>query len=161
MITLDQRQRLDQLKSQLDAEHIRYRILPHETTYVSAEDGVTHGVGTLAEMAPTLILKTEKGFIAEIISGATGIVYKKIKKQLGLKDVSLATSEVVLQLTGSHVGTVSLVQSEIPTIVDSRLKEVETIFGGCGVPQHTLAMSPIDLMRITNAQEFDFAEPKT
>jgi prolyl-tRNA editing enzyme YbaK/EbsC (Cys-tRNA(Pro) deacylase) len=38
---------------------------------------------------------------------------------------------------------------------------METIFGGCGVPQHTLAMSPIDLIRITKAQEFDFAEPKT
>ncbi|MBI5713012.1 MAG: hypothetical protein HZC38_06245, partial [Chloroflexi bacterium] len=109
MITLEHQRRLDQLKSQLDAEHIRYRILPHETTYASAEDGVTHGVGTLAEMAPTLILKTEKGFLAAIISGATRIVYKKIKKQLGLKDVSLAMPDVVLHLTGSHVGTVSLV----------------------------------------------------
>lgn len=161
MLSPEYQQRLDQLTSLLDAEHVRYRILPHETTYASAEDGVMHGVGTLAEMAPTLILKTEKGFIAAIISGATRIVYKKIKKQLGLKDVSLTTSEVVWQLTGSHVGTVSLVQTKTPTIVDSRLKEVETIFGGCGVPQHTLAMSPIDLIRITNAQEFDFAEPKT
>jgi prolyl-tRNA editing enzyme YbaK/EbsC (Cys-tRNA(Pro) deacylase) len=161
VITGDHQQRLDQLRIQLDAERIRYRILPHETTYVSAEDGVTHGVGTLAEMAPTLILKTEKGFVAAIISGATRIIYKKIKKQLGLKDVSLAMPDVVLHLTGSEVGTVSLIQRDLPAIVDSRVAEMETIYGGCGVPQHTLAINPKDLIRIINAQVFEFTESKT
>jgi prolyl-tRNA editing enzyme YbaK/EbsC (Cys-tRNA(Pro) deacylase) len=160
MISPEHQQRLDRLQSQLDAEHIRYTILPHETTYASAEDGVLHGVGTLAEMAPTLILKTEKGFVGAIISGATRLVYKKIKKQLGLKDVSLATPDVVLQLTGSEVGTVSLIQRDLPTLVDSRLAEMQTIYGGCGVPNHTLAIHPKDLIRITQAQVFDFAEPK-
>ncbi len=161
MIAADHQQRLDQLRSQLDAEHVRYRILPHETTYASAEDGVTHGVGTLAEMAPTLILKTEKGFVGAIISGATRIVYKKIKKQLGLKDVSLAKPDVVLHLTGSEVGTVSLIQRDLPAIVDSRVVEMETIYGGCGVPNHTLAINPKDLIRIINAQVFEFTEFKT
>jgi len=160
VITGDHQPRLDQLKSQLDAGQVRYRILPHETTYASAEDGVTHGVGTLAEMAPTLILKTEKGFMAAIISGATRIVYKKIKKQLGLKDVSLATPDVVLQLTGSEVGTVSLIQRDLPALVDSRLAEMETIYGGCGVPNHTLAISPNDLIRVLRAQVFEFTEFK-
>jgi len=161
MLSSAHQQRLDQLKSQLDAANIRYKILPHEATYASAEDGVTHGVGTLAEMAPTLILKTEKGFVGAIISGATRLVYKKIKKQLGLKDVSLATSEVVLHLTGSEVGTVSLIQRDLPAIVDSRVAEMETIYGGCGVPNHTLAIHPKDLIRIINAQVFEFTEFKT
>jgi prolyl-tRNA editing enzyme YbaK/EbsC (Cys-tRNA(Pro) deacylase) len=36
-------------------------------------------------MAPTLILQSEKGYLAAIIPGDRRLVYKKIKKELGLK----------------------------------------------------------------------------
>jgi prolyl-tRNA editing enzyme YbaK/EbsC (Cys-tRNA(Pro) deacylase) len=73
----------------------------------------------------------------------------------------LAASDVVQQLTGSEVGTVSLIQRDLPTLVDSRVAEMETIYGGCGVPNHTLAISPKDLIRVLNAQVFEFTEFKT
>ncbi|MBI4769657.1 MAG: YbaK/EbsC family protein [Chloroflexi bacterium] len=160
MTEADLRARLAALRAELDAAGAEYEIIPHSTTYAAAEDGVAHGLGALAEMAPTFILKTERGPLAAVISGATRLAYKKIKRQLGLKDVSLASPALVQELTGSEVGTVSLIQHGLPTIVDAGLLTIGTGYGGSGVPRHTLKISIADLVRLTGAQVFDFTTGK-
>jgi prolyl-tRNA editing enzyme YbaK/EbsC (Cys-tRNA(Pro) deacylase) len=55
---------------------------------------------------------------------------------------------------------VSLVNQGIPTIVDSRLTQAPAVYGGCGVPHHTLRINPLDLIRVTEARVFDFTEAK-
>ena len=151
---------LSQLKQILDQAGANYEILTHPGAVLTAEAGVKHGMGDLAEMAPTLILETEKGYLAAIISGATRLSFKKIKKSLGLKNISLARPEIVLRETGAQVGSVSLVNPNLPTILDTRLEQFPVVFGGCGVPQHTLRISPADLIAVTRAKVFDFSEPK-
>jgi prolyl-tRNA editing enzyme YbaK/EbsC (Cys-tRNA(Pro) deacylase) len=152
--------RLSALRAILDAAAARYEILAHGETLHSAEDGVARGMGPLEEMAPTFILKTETGFLAAIASGATRLSYRKLRRKLGLSNVSLASRESVFELTGSPVGTVSLVQTEVPTILDERLAALKQGYGGCGVPGHTLRIEVADLIRITRARVFDFTEPK-
>jgi prolyl-tRNA editing enzyme YbaK/EbsC (Cys-tRNA(Pro) deacylase) len=152
--------KLSALRAALDSTGCRYAILAHETTLHSAEDGVASGMGRLEEMAPTFILKTEGGFLAAIVSGATKLSYRKLRKTLGFSNVALAARETVLELTGSPVGTVSLVQTTIPTILDERLAALGEGYGGCGVPGHTLRIHIADLIRITRARVFDFTEPK-
>ncbi len=151
---------LRQLKQILDQAGANYEILTHPGAVLTAEEGVKRGIGELAEMAPTLILQTEKGYLAAIISGATRLSFKKIKKFLGLKNISLASPDVVQRETGAQVGSVSLVNPNIPTIIDTRLEKFRAVFGGCGIPYHTLRISPIDLINITQADVFDFSEPK-
>lgn len=131
--------RLDVLRAKLDTAGAEYEILPHATTYHSAEDGVAHGVGSLAEMAPTFILRTKRG----------------------LRDVSMADPQTVLEETGAEVGYVSQIQPDIATIVDERLLQTGECYGGCGVPKHTLRIKVADLVRITGAKVFDFTEPKS
>ncbi len=151
---------LNQLKQILDQAGANYEILSHPGAVLTAEEGVKRGIGDLAEMAPTLILETEKGYLAAIISGATRLSFKKIKKSLGLKNISLASPEVVLRETGAQVGSVSLVNPDLPTIMDARVEKFRVVFGGCGIPGHTLRISPIDLINLTRANVFDFSEPK-
>jgi prolyl-tRNA editing enzyme YbaK/EbsC (Cys-tRNA(Pro) deacylase) len=152
--------RLIQLKTCLDRAGITYRILIHEQNISTAQDGTQTGLGTLAAMAPTFVLKTETGYLAAIIRGDIRLSYKKIKQKLCLKNVSLAAPGQVKELTGSEVGYVSLVNSEMQTIVDTRLTEVTTIYGGTGELKHTLQISPQDLIKVTEALVFDFTEFK-
>ncbi len=159
-LSREEAERLEQLKINLDEAGIAYEILAHAETIYSPQDGVKSGMGSLAEMTPTFILVTEKGLLAAIVSGATRLVYKKIKKELGLKNVSLASPEVVLRATGAQVGTVSLVNRGMPTIVDSGVLDLNRVYGGCGVPRHTLRMRPEDLVRATGGKVFEFAEEK-
>ena len=153
--------RLAELRKLLAASHAEHEILAHDETFHSAEDGVAQGLGDLRDMAPTFILKTENGFMAAIISGETRLSYRKIKKRFGLKNVSLANPEQVEQATGAQVGFVSLINPPLPTIIDNRLASLDKVFGGCGVPKFSLRISAADLVRITGATVFDFADPKT
>ena len=150
----------EKLQNLLTASNADYDILLHDETLRSAEDGVEQGLGDLGDMAPTFILKTENGFMAAIISGETRLSYKKIKKQFGLKNVALARPEQVAQITGAEVGYVSLINPQLPTIIDGRIVRLEKVFGGCGVPQMSLRISTADLVRITCATVFDFTEQK-
>jgi prolyl-tRNA editing enzyme YbaK/EbsC (Cys-tRNA(Pro) deacylase) len=156
----ERRKKLEDLKSLLASCDVDYDILSHNETLRSAEDGVEQGLGALRDMAPTFILKTENGFMAAIISGETRICYKKIKKLFGLKNVALAKPEQVKEITGAEVGYVSLINPGLPTIIDNRLAELDIVFGGCGVPQMSLRIHAADLIRITGAKVFDFAEQK-
>ena len=151
--------RLEQLKESLDAAKVHYTILAQDLTIRSAQEGVEQGLGELANMAPTFILRSENGYLAAVIRGDSRLSYKKIKRELKLKDLSLASPEQVQQATGAEVGYVSLFNTGIATIIDSRLTKVDTIFGGCGVPRYTLKINPRDLIVITKARVFDFTEP--
>jgi prolyl-tRNA editing enzyme YbaK/EbsC (Cys-tRNA(Pro) deacylase) len=156
----DSKAHLDLLITALQKAKICYEILSHTSMIVSAEEGVEKGLGNLSSMAPTFILATEKGYLAAIIRGDTRISYKKIKKHFGLKNISLAGTDVVQKITGSVVGAVSLIQPELETIVDQRLLEMDVVYGGCGTPYFTLKIGPKDLVSITGAQVFDFTEMK-
>jgi len=152
--------RLTQLKTLLDAAGVDYDILVHDRNYATADDGVVMGLGTLLDMAPTFILRTEVGYMAAIVRGDTRLAYRKIKKQFHLKNVALASPEEVKQLTGSEIGWVALINPGLKTIVDQRLIEVEAVFGGSGVANHTLRISPQSVIVLNSAQVFDFTESK-
>ena len=152
--------KIERLQQVLDASGAAYKILAHAETVTSAEDGVEKGFGALSVMAPTLVLKTETGWLVAVIGGGTRLSYKKIKQGLGLKNISLATPEQVLEATGAGVGTVSLVNPGLPTIIDQRLLEQDMVYGGCGVPQRTLCIRAADLVAVTGARVFDFTELK-
>ena len=151
---------ISQLKETLDAAGIHYAIHVHNLAIQSAQDGVKQGFCGLANMAPTLILRSENNYMAAIVRGDTRVSYKKIKRHLKLKDLSLASPEQVQQVTGSEVGYVSLINSGIATIIDRRIAEMDTIYGGCGIPNYTLQINPQVLVTLTQAQVFDFTEPK-
>jgi prolyl-tRNA editing enzyme YbaK/EbsC (Cys-tRNA(Pro) deacylase) len=148
------------LRALLDAADVDYAVIVHEAAVVSAEDGVEEGFGDLPEMAPALILKTKQDFIAAIIGGERRISYKKVKKALGLRDVSLAAPEQVRQITGAEPGAISLVNPGLRSIMDRGLLEQERVYGGTGLAGYTLHIRSQDLVMITGAQVFDFTEEK-
>lgn len=152
--------RLNQLRETLTAANVTYTLLAHDLTIRSAQEGAEQGLGALANMAPTFILRSETGYLAAIIRGDSRLSYKKIKRKLNLKNLCLATPEQVRQVTGAEVGYVSLLNAGIVTIIDNRLTEMDAVYGGCGVPCYTLEIAPRDLIAFTQAQLFDFTEPK-
>jgi prolyl-tRNA editing enzyme YbaK/EbsC (Cys-tRNA(Pro) deacylase) len=155
-----QTERLSELKSLLDEAGIAYAILEHEQTISTAQEGAQTGLGTLSSMVPTFILKTEAGYLAAIIRGDTRLAYKKIKQQLSLKNISLASVDQVREVSGAEVGYVSLVNPGMETIVDEKVIAMDVVYGGCGEPRYTLRIQPKDLVAIVQARVFDFTEPK-
>lgn len=160
VLASDEQERLDKVRQILDAAQAKYSILINTDTVHSADDGVMKGVGQLEQMAPTFLIQSENGWICAVISGQSRLSYKKIKKQLGLKNISLAKPDDVELVTGAKVGTVSLINPGLLTIVDSHLMTLETVYGGCGAPRHTLQICVADLIAVSKAQVFEFTDLK-
>jgi len=148
------------LRALLDTAGVEYTIHVHEHNVDSALDGVSSGFGRLDEMAPTLILKTGNGYLAAIIGGDRRIAYKQVKKKLGLKNVSLAGPDEVKQVTGADIGSVSLLNPGLATIIDEQLAAKPVVYGGCGAPGYSLAISGAALVTSTGAHVFEFTIPK-
>jgi Cys-tRNA(Pro)/Cys-tRNA(Cys) deacylase len=149
------------LRALLDAAAARYRILGHDTTVHSARDGAAQGIGALAQMAPTLVLRCGQGYLAAIIGGDRRLSYRKLKKQLGVRDVSLVAPAEVPAITGAEAGAVSMVNPGLRTVLDTGLLAQDEVFGGCGVPRYSLALAPAELVRVTAATVLDFTEPRS
>ncbi len=150
--------KLDNLRNLLQSEHADYSIHTHDFTIESAAMGAKHYGISLSETTPTLILKTNDGYMAAIICGNTRISFKKLKQALDVKDIRLADPKTVFELTGAKVGEVSLINPDLPTLIDKHVLQNQYCYGGSGVPKTTLKIKTQDLMRITNAQVLDFTK---
>jgi len=152
--------KLEQLNNLLKSENVDYSILTDNFSIETASSGAQHYGISLSETTPTLILKTKDGYIAAIICGNTRIVFKKLKQALNIKDLSMADPQAILELTGAKIGEVSLINVELPTVIDAHVLQNKNCYGGCGAPKATLCINTQDLVRITKAQVLDFAEPR-
>jgi prolyl-tRNA editing enzyme YbaK/EbsC (Cys-tRNA(Pro) deacylase) len=158
---MNDKEKLQHLDDVLKNAGADYSILMDDSSLKTALSGAQqHGI-TLQEPAPTLILKVKDSYIAVIISGNTRISFKKLKQILNVKDVSMADPQTIFELTGAKIGEVSLINAELPTLIDVQVLQNKSCYGGCGVPNVTLRINPQDLVKITKAQVADFTDPRT
>lgn len=151
---------LEKINHLLKNEKADYSILVDDSTVETASDGAKRYGISLSETTPTLILKSKDKYYAAIICGNTRISFKKLKQALAVKDISMADPQAILDLTGSKIGEVSLINPGIATLIDNNVLKIKNCYGGIGVPKTTLRIDSHDLIRITNARVLDFTEPR-
>lgn len=140
---------MEQLIVFLEEQQADFEIIRHERSFHTAKEGAEALGIELGQTAPSLIVKTEAGFFAVMLSGAGGrLDMNRLKPILGVQQVKLASPAEVEELTGSKPGDVGLIQRSLPTVVDKRLFRFRYIFGGTGVPDTTLKIRPEDAVRL-------------
>lgn len=149
---------LEQLDKILKENNIDYSIYTDSFNVKSAQEGADLYNILLSETTPTLILKAKEKYYAAIICGNRRLSFKKLKQALKLQSISMADPQIILALTGARVGEISLINPGITTLVDIHVLENINCYGGCGVPNKTLRINTLDLIRITNAEVLDFSE---
>jgi prolyl-tRNA editing enzyme YbaK/EbsC (Cys-tRNA(Pro) deacylase) len=142
----------------LNEKRVRFLIHMHTEEVFTARDGVVHGFGRREQMAPSFVVRTSNGPVLAVVQGSRRLSYKKLKRLLGVKDISLASPEEVIAATGTPVGSVSLLQLNMPVIFDAGLLEEDVVFGGCGVANTTLEISPSDLAGVLDAAIADISD---
>ncbi|KIL39645.1 prolyl-tRNA synthetase [Gordoniibacillus kamchatkensis] len=142
---------MDELLLMLNNQQIDYGIIEHSIPIHTAQEGAEYFGIHIGQTAPTLILKTEQGYCALIISGDYGRVeFDSLKDILQTQEIRLAKPKEVEQVTGSKIGSVSLVNPNIPTIIDRGLFRFPFVYGGTGVSQSTLKIQPKDIEKLNN-----------
>lgn len=140
---------MEELISILDNQQIDYEIIRHSKQINSAQEGAEYFGIHMGQTAPTLILKTDVGYFSMIISGDFGRVdLNALKEMLKVQEIKLAKPKEVEEVTGSQVGSVSLINPELPTLIDRQLYRFPYVYGGTGATQSTLKIPPKDIERL-------------
>ncbi|MGQ5391164.1 aminoacyl-tRNA deacylase [Paenibacillus sp. M.A.Huq-84] len=142
---------MEELISILNNEQIEYEIIEHSIPINTAQEGADYFGIQLGQTAPTLILKTDKGYYSLIISGDYGRVEcDSLKEILEIQEIKLAKPKEVEQVTGCRIGNVPLINPSIPTILDRELYRFPFVYGGTGLSQTTLKIQPQDIEKLNN-----------
>jgi len=136
---------------------IGHEILKHPEL-MSVEDVQKYLGFGLDEALATLIMKTEKGFIAVIRRGDCVLDNKKIKKILKIESLRLATDEEFTKLTGVIPGAAHVLNPVLGTLIDQRVFEKEKINGGSGSLLCTFRYKAEGLKKIPKSQIVDLSK---
>ncbi|MBD3922155.1 YbaK/EbsC family protein [Paenibacillus sp. PR3] len=140
---------MDELLAKLNQYDVVYEIIEHTKQIHSAQEGAEYFGIDIGQTAPTLIMKTDKGYYAVIICGDYGRVdLEAMKALLNVEQLRLAKPNEVEQVTGSKIGSVALINSGLPTIIDKQLFRYDYVYGGTGVPQTTLKLPPDAIVQL-------------
>lgn len=137
------------LQSLLKDNNIPYELIEHDIAIRTAQEGATYFGINVGQTAPTLILKTDKGFFSLIVSGNRGYIdFEEVATIIGCKKVKLAGAKEVEEVTGFVVGSIPLVGLDLPCVLDKRLFKYSNIYGGSGKATQTLIVDPSALEKL-------------
>jgi Cys-tRNA(Pro)/Cys-tRNA(Cys) deacylase len=140
---------MNELKQFLLDQNADFEILTHDKPIHSKQDAL--GYFKLEETAPTLILKTENGYLALIISGEREkIDFKQLKKLTNCRKLQLAKSDEIQEVLDMQAGQIPLVGHRLPCLFDKKLFNYPFVYGGTGDLFHTLKIKPEDLVKANN-----------
>ncbi len=138
---------IEEIRSLLHKSDVDFEILANEKPILTVADA--EGVYRIEETAPTIVIKSEKGYFALLSSGdRSRIDFKQIKKMLGCKNVRMANPKELRETTGFDAGSVPLVGHHLPCLLDRHLLNYSYVYGGCGDADYTLKINPSDLFKI-------------
>ena len=118
-------------------------------TALEAAESLDCEVGAIVK---SLLFKTENTFILCLIAGDKKASLNKIKKELNIKDCSMASAVEVKDVTGYTIGGVSPLghMNKIDIYIDKSLERFDALFAAAGHPNCVFKTNYKDLQKITN-----------
>lgn len=140
---------MENIKEILEKNNFSFELIHNDIPIFTAKEGADYFKINIAQIAPTLIMYTDKGFHVLVISGEREHVnFKDVKRLLNCKNVRMATKDEVKLKTGFSVGNVPMFGIPLPYIVDKKLLKFSFVYGGFGRGNTTLKVDPNALLRL-------------
>jgi len=129
----------------------KLEVIVLKSTARTALEAATSLDSQVGAIVKSLLLKTENTFTLCLIAGDKKASLNKIKKELNIKDVSMATAEEVKDITGFTIGGVSPIGhlNKINILIDNSLKRFNSLFAAAGHPNCVFKTNFNDLKKIT------------
>ncbi len=139
---------LERIEENLGREGVAYRVTSHKAVFTSAEAAEARGA-TLSSGAKALVVKAGKSFVLFVVPGDRKLDSKRVKKDLGVRDLRFATREEVLELTDLETGAIPPFGSlfGLKTICDRALGQNLKINFNPGSHTESLEMAFEDYVR--------------
>jgi len=150
-------QKVTEYSNKLKQLGITHEILEHPEL-VSVDDVQKYLGFGLDEALATLIMKTEKGFVAVIRRGDCFLDNKKVKKILRVESLRMATDEEFIKLTEVVPGAAHILNPVTITLIDQKIFDKEQLNGGSGSLLYTFRYITQELKKIPNNQIVDITK---
>ena len=142
--------KIEDFRNFLFENQANFEIIHHNNPIYSSRDGVNYFGIELGQTAPIIIIKTETGFYALIVSGERGKMDLKIIAHiLGCSKIRLSTKKELKNINFLP-GSIPLINHGLPCILDKNLFRYKFVYGGTGFPDYTLKINPGDLERLNH-----------
>ncbi len=153
----------NKIKMLLDENAIEYSLSEHPPVTTSEEAARVRGV-ELKTGAKAMVVKSKDSYMLIVLPGDRKINWRKVKNELGVKDVSLAPQEEAEKVTGCKRGSVPPFGNVLglATYFDEALLENEYVNFNPGSLVHSIQMKSVDLVRLVNPNRVSItdADPK-
>lgn len=113
---------------------------------------------TLADGLSTMIMKADNDFVAVIRRDDCRMDLSKIKKELKVSNLRMASDEEFIEVTGLPVGTARVFNPGLKTLLDEKLFEKEYLTGGTGSFTCSFRYKSEDLKKIPNSKVADISK---
>ena len=126
-------------------------------TALEAASSLKCEVGAIVK---SLLFKTENTFTLCLIAGDKKASLNKIKKNLNIKDVSMASADEVKNITGFTIGGVSPVGhlNKINIFIDKSLERFVDLYAAAGHPNCIFKIDYSNLQKITQGSIKEISE---
>ena len=108
----------------------------------------------------SLLFKTENTFTLCLVAGDKKASINRIKNELNIKDISMASAKEVKDVTGFTIGGVSPVGhlNKIDIFIDNSLERFNSLYAAAGHPNCVFKITFTDLQKITNGSTKEITE---
>ena len=126
-------------------------------TALEAASSLKCEVGAIVK---SLLFKTENTFTLCLIAGDKKASLNKIKKNLNIKDVSMASADEVKDITGFTIGGVSPVGhlNKINIFIDKSLERFVDLYAAAGHPNCVFKIDYSNLQKMTEGLTKEISE---
>lgn len=136
---------LIQIQHYLDSQKLLYKVINLEKEAFTVGDVLEAGIAE-DEVVKTLVVRTNRDFIAIAVRGKDRVDFKKVRKLFGSRS-ELAKPDEVLKVVGVSIGAVCPVEIGIPLCFDNKVMDLENVHMGSGDLMHGLEMKLKDLLK--------------
>jgi Cys-tRNA(Pro)/Cys-tRNA(Cys) deacylase len=136
----------------LQRNHVWFNVLEKRSTVHTAEAAAATGL-PLERVIKSLVLTADDEPMITIIPGTCRLDKGKLKATLGVRNVHIVSFAEAERYSGYPPGaTPPVYHTKITKVViDQRVMQFNTVYGGGGSRQKLIEIKPIDIQRLNNA----------
>ena len=126
-------------------------------TAIEAASSLNCEVGAIVK---SLLFKTENTYTLCLVAGDRKASLNKIKKNLNIKDASMASADEVKEVTGFTIGGVSPIGhlNKVNIYIDNSLERFAALYAAAGHPNCVFKIDFLNLQKITEGLIKEIAE---
>lgn len=150
------------LLNYLKKNKIKFEKIAHKTVY-TAYDLAQTLKEKLSQIAKTLVIKTEKGYVLLVLPASRLADLKKLKKTLKAKKIEIAKEDVMKKFFKIKPGTITpfaVLHKKVPIYLDKTLLKVKEIFVNAGSYTDSLRLKVKDFLKLEKPNKGDFSKKK-